>query len=514
MNNLTRRGIIRRTGAALAGLAAPLPETPPPPEGSKWERPPRQQGNGLNVVLLVSDTFRADNLAVYGSRWVQAPNLDRLASQSVIFEDAYPEGLPTIPVRRQLVTGRRVAPMRYYPQHEPVQLPGWHDLFHEDVTLSEVLREAGYLTALIADVPHLQRPGRSFHRGFGYYEWVRGQEIDSYAQAPRRFPDYSDLYPAEYLDRADPSRQFAAGRDSGLRAFLNQYLANRRRWLAEGGSLVEITSRKAIRWLRENHAEAPFFLHVEAFDPHEPWDPPPDFLNKYLKKPSEHRWPEPPYADLKIPPEGLERLRANYAGEASNVDYWFGQILDAIAELGLAKNTVVVFLSDHGALLGEQGQFVKGPERLRTQVAHIPLLIRTPAGDFAGHKVPGFVQIPDVGPTILGRLGLKPPARATGEDLWPYVSGERRNPRDHVVITYAWIASLRTREWNYSAVWNREKYSGRYEPQLYHLARDPEELRSVADARPAVLQELHAKIEAYMSSGRPLTRGSFHAAEA
>ena len=84
----------------------------------------------------------------------------------------------------------------------------------------------------------------------------------------------------------------------------------------------------------------------------------------------------------------MERLRANYAGEASAVDHWFGKILDTVGELGLADNTVVVFMADHGALLGEQGQFVKGPERLRTQVAHIPLLIRMPASQPQAGRCP------------------------------------------------------------------------------------------------------------------------------
>jgi arylsulfatase A-like enzyme len=518
MSGTTRRDLIKTSGAALAGLAG-LPSAgvaerrPAPSAGSQWQRPPEQRGNGLNVVLLVSDTFRADNLAVYGSQWVDAPNLNRFAEQSVIFEDAYPEGLPTIPVRRQLVTGRRVVPLHYYRQHEPVQLPGWHDLFHEDVTLSEVLSEAGYCTALIADLPHLQRPGRSFHRGYGYYEWVRGQETDYYAQAPRKLPDFLDLYPAEYLNRPELNRQFARERVSEFRNFLNQYTANRRRWLQEGASIVEITSRKAIRWLKENHDQGPFFLHVEAFDPHEPWDPPEQFLEKYLKKPAAHTWPEPPYSDVIVPPEGVERLRANYAGEASAVDHWFGKILDTIGELGLAGNTVVVFLADHGALLGEQGQFVKGPERLRKQVAHIPLLIRTPGSELAGRKAPGFAQIPDVAPTILGRLNLKPPARFTGEDLWPYVSGQRTNARDHIVTAYSWIASVRTQEWNYSAVWNREKYQGEYKPQLYDLRKDPEELHTVAGEHPSVVKALHARIEEYISSGWPLTNGSFNASE-
>lgn len=511
MSGTSRRSLLKGAGAVagLAGLPTGAGAAPQSTAGggSHWERPAKQTGNNLNVILLVSDTFRADNLAAYGSQWVDCPHLNRFAERAIVFEEAYPEAMPTIPIRRTLFTGRRAAPMQYYFQHEPVQLPGWHDLYNEDVTLSEVLTEAGYVTALIADVPHLQRPGRSFHRGYGNYNWVRGQEIDYYGQAPRQMPDFRELYPEEYLNQPELNRQFARGRD--FREFLNQYTANRKRWLRDGDSIVEQTARKAVAWLKDNHREGPFFLHVEAFNPHEPWDPPRPFLEKYLKQPGEHRWPEPPYGDAKVPPEGVARLRANYAGAASNVDYWFGKILETADELGLFENSVVVFLSDHGALLGEQGQFVKGPERLRRQVTQIPLLLKVPGKQFAGGKASGFVQIPDVAPTILGRLNLKPPARMTGEDLWPYVTGERTNRRDHVVQAYGWIAAVRTAEWNYSAIWNPKKYAGQYKPQLYNRRQDRDELTTVADRHPAVVKALHAKLERYIASGRGITSGSF-----
>ena len=133
-----------------------------------------------------------------------------------------------------------------------MQLPGWHQLYNEDVTISEVLTEAGYATALIADLPHLQRPGRNFHRGYKYYEWVRGQENDYYALAPRKQPDYLDLYPADYLERSELNRQFAKQPEQTFKDFLNQYTANRRRWRKDGESIVELTSRNAVRWLKEN----------------------------------------------------------------------------------------------------------------------------------------------------------------------------------------------------------------------------------------------------------------------
>ncbi len=278
----SRRRFLKQTSAIAAASGwtagsseAGRPETDSGACGGIWERPPKQTGNNLNLILLVSDTFRADNLECHGSKWVECPNLNSFARESIVFEDAYPEGMPTIPIRRTLMTGRRILPFHYYRQHEPVQLPGWHELYYEDVTLSEVLHEAGYITALIADLPHMQRPGKNFHRGYQYYEWIRGQEIDYYGAAPHGFPDFGDMFPESYMNMPELG---------GLRfkEFLRQYKVNRERWLKEGDSLVEQVSKKASRWLRENYNQRPFFLHVEAFDPHEPWDPPRQFLERYM----------------------------------------------------------------------------------------------------------------------------------------------------------------------------------------------------------------------------------------
>jgi hypothetical protein len=121
----------------------------------------------------------------------------------------------------------------------------------------------------------MQRPGKNFHRGFGYYEWIRGQEADSYTTAPRKMPDFGDMFPPEYLARPELG--------AGLTQFLNQYKKNRMRWLKSGESLVEQVAKAAMGWLKENRNEAPFFLHVEAFDPHEPWDPPKQFLEVHAE---------------------------------------------------------------------------------------------------------------------------------------------------------------------------------------------------------------------------------------
>lgn len=520
MGNYSRRNFLKTAMAGAAAGASGIPAEAQSNEaaaqncGSVWERPPKQTGNNLNLIVIVSDTFRHDNLACYGPKWLEnleTPNLDRFAEKAVVFKDAYPEGMPTIVIRRTLYTGRRVIPFYYFPQHESVQLPGWHQLYNEDVTLSETLLEAGYVNTLISSLYHQFKPGRNFHRGFHTWRWVRGLEFDYYGTSPHGLLDVSDLVSSEYMARFP-----------GLHRMLSQYKANRNLWKRRGESVSQITAQTAIRWLNENHDQRPFYLQVEFFNSHEPWDPPRRFLEKYMPGATHPSFVEPPYDTVPIPDSIKARFRANYAGDVNGVDYWVGNLLDTIGQFGLFENSVVVFMSDHGAMLGEHGQFLKGPDKLRGQVTHIPLLIRTPGDRYAGKKVPGFVQVPDVMPTLLYLLGLKPPSRVTGTNVWPLVAGETSKIHDNVVHTYGWVGAVRNQEWCYNEVWKPEAHQGKfhivpgaplstYKPQLYNLEKDPNELTDVADKYPDVARKMSARMKEYIASGEGLTLGSFSA---
>ena len=290
--------------------------------GGVWEEPPdqRDQGNRLNLILLDLDTFRADNLACYGSKFVECPRLNRFANDCVIFEEAYPEALPTVPIRRNLMTGRRIVPFYYYQQlGDPVQMPGWHELYYEDVTLADTLHNAGYTTALISDILHFTRPGRNFHRGYRYYDWIRGHSFDYHATVPHQLHEVTDVVPTDFLEK------WTAFSGEGIHWHINQYKLNMHKWLKEGESLIELTARKVLGWLKENHRQSPFFLHMEAFDPHEPWDPPRRFLEKHLPNATGPTWTTPPYEDIELPDEGIQRLRANYFAEVGMCGLLGGQ---------------------------------------------------------------------------------------------------------------------------------------------------------------------------------------------
>ena len=102
--------------------------------------------------------------------------------------------------------------------------------------------------------------------------------------------------------------------------------------------------------------------------------------------------------------------------------------------------------------------------------------------------------------------------RATGENLWGLVNGEA-SARDHLVQAYGWVGGVRTKDWQFSKIIDREKLGYDFETQLYDRAEDPDELTNVAGSRPDVVADLTAKMEAYLESGKELTLGSFHARE-
>ena len=460
-------------------------------EGGFWERPPNQRGKGnrWNLVLVVTDTFRADNLKAYGGNgFVRCPRLDRFAEDGVVFEDCYAEALPTVPVRRVLLTGRRATPFHAFHDHGNAALNlGWHRLFHEDQTLAETLHEAGYQTALIADNPHYLVPGMNFHRGYRYFEWTRREPW-----------------------RAIRWRSF------------DKHLP----------PVVERTAQQAIRWLRECAGEAPFFLHLETWEPHEPWRTSQRFRDEHLAQATGSNQGQPPPPGRARPASDADRQRANYAAEALEVDYWLGEVLATVGELGLLDRTVVAFFSDHGVLLGEQGDWYKGSRLLRRQLTHTPLVVRLPGRERAGTRAAGLLHHPDVLPTLLHLLELEPPPRATGRNLWNLVRGEG-SPHEGLVQCYNAIASIRTRDWQFSKSLDRlEHHLGHFEdlgyvtriaersglgtpyaPQLYRRADDPDELTDVASQNPAVVAELGDMIDRYLVAGENISLGHFSSKE-
>ena len=438
----------------------------------------------MNLLVLVADTFRADYLGCYGNGWVKTPRLDQLAAEGVRFQDCYAEGLPTLPDRRVLYTGRRVFPFQIVKQKSDMvaSLPGWHPLFYDDVTLAEWLSERGFTTGLVSDVYHQFKPGKNFHRGFHSWQWIRGQEADPVVPTPK-----ADM---------DVSNHCLPNANERLRALTAQYLNNRSWWKGDEDHYAAQVMRAAAQWLKDHgRKKQPWMLWVESFDPHEPWDAPKEFVDMYCPNYSGRELTFAPGLVSAVSAGEFRRIKAHYAGECSHADKWCGRVLDTLDELGLRDDTVVVFTSDHGCMMGEQGQIHKGEDRLRIQVTRTPLIIRHPDKALAGKTVAGFVQHHDLMPTLLRQLGQPIPERCNGEDFWPLVTGARTGGlRDTVINGFGRYASVRTAAWNYQAAWFNRDAPNTRKRELYDRRSDPEELVNVIEKHSDVAREMDARL--------------------
>ncbi len=478
----------------------------------------------MNVICVCLDTFRADIIGP-GRKYSHAhtPNLDAFHSSCIRFNRAFGEGQPTLQVRRALFTGMRSFPWRYNFDRRGHwhHAPGWHKIPPEQDTIAEVLLERGYLTALIADTYHMFKPTMNFSRGFAHLDFVRGQESDNWRSGDPR------------LVEAQLARHVRQPVDMSRHAGLVNYLLNQRHRRDKDDYQCARVFNAAGEWLADNHTAGPFFLWVDSFDPHEPWDPPAEYADRYFEYDGlDFIVPGPAYGGggpggpggpggagaaggtgaagspggSGRPSEAeLRRIEALYLGEVTLVDEYVGRLLNTVADLGLLDDTMIVILSDHGTQMLDQGSFGKGPNELHPFNTQLNLLMRVPGGP-TDLDVDAFVQNHDLMPTLLGRLGVRADW-TDGADLWPLVTGERTAIRDRIVTGWASFvtgnavgkASVRDDRWNFCTAVGYEDEAG---DELFDLERDPEERHNVADMHPEIVSARRGDVEAVI--GQPL----------
>ncbi|MCL5947422.1 MAG: sulfatase, partial [Chloroflexi bacterium] len=413
----------------------------------------------------------------------------RLATEGVVFEDLYAEALPTIPARKVYFTGRPLFPTwRVQPfKGDPLSTqPGWNPLPEDSVTLPEMAARRGVITGLITDVYHFFKPGQNLHRGWSSWQWIRGQEADRFRAGPRTV--LAEARQRVHLTEEDLSR-------SALPRGAAQYVLNTAGRSGEADYFVAQVMHEAADWL-ERHAggalaEPPFLLWVDCFDPHEPWDPPSADADQYGPRAGEH---EPIFASSAnwstFTPAEQARILALYRGEVTMVDRWIGHLLATLQRLGRERDTAVLFLADHGTILGEHGRLHKQPELLIAAETHLPFLLRLPKGAHAGQRVSGFLQAFDVTATILDILGVEERDGMRGRSALELLDG-RWNGRDAVLSAYRDYVSLRDRRWN--CIVHREEGKVVGAPCLFDLTDG--EAQDVAAQHPTIVHDYVGHIQ-------------------
>jgi arylsulfatase A-like enzyme len=300
---------------------------------------------------------------------------------------AYPESLPTICARRAIHTGLRAWPFRNWHWYKGITVwrYGWQPIPEEQTTIAEMLKKKGYETLLVSDTQHQFQPSMNFQRGFGAFDFIRGQTTDAYR------PIWT--VPQE---KQRTTLKAPAG-DSGMR----RYFANTADRSSEEDWFAPQVFARASKLLEIVSAgDRPFFLVVDSYDPHEPWDPPKKYVDLYDEESYAGREPYWPAegSSIHLTERELKRMRALYAGEVTMVDRWLGNFLDRMDELNLFENTLLVVLADHGISHGEHHIVGKPFYALWPEVTDIPFFIRHPEGKGAGQTSDYYASTHDVAP--------------------------------------------------------------------------------------------------------------------
>jgi arylsulfatase A-like enzyme len=442
----------------------------------------------MNVVVICCDTFRADIIGE-GKKlsFVKTPHLDALASESVVFDRCFAEGLPTIPLRRCVFTGKRSFPWQFGTENEGLQPAGagWHPIPHELDTLAEILHDSGYGTGLVSDVYHMFKPTMNFTRGFLSWRFVRGQENDGYRSGPLSRIDLAAHTPEENPDPADHPT-------------VVQYLLNQLdRQEGEENYMAASVFRSASQWVEDNAANKPFFLWVDSFSPHEFWDPPRHYADAYFKDDSVKDYIHHSVLKGHDPtPAEIERTKALYYGYVTFVDRWIGHLLESIDRTGVRDDTVLMFVSDHGTQLMDRGAFGKGARDLFPFNTQMNWTIRHPAGP-RGKHVDAWVQDQDIFTTILSMLGVDHEP-GDGQDVWQVAQSDSTGIRDHAVTGWGSFVNVRDDRW--SAHVNVTDTS---DPVVYDLEKDPDEKNPVSSVPEDAVARIRERFEAVVGE-RPV----------
>jgi len=483
----------------------------------------------MNVILVIADSYRHDNLSCYGSTQVKTPRLNEFTQESFVFNNAYLGSFPTVPARLDLMSGRFS-----FIDREWSPLPG------NLVPLQQILSASGVVAYLIGDNPHLFEMGFNYCRGYNGFEWIRGQETDLWKTSPKEM----DL----------PNGKKVRSRDF----IMQNYARNTAWWRCEEDRFVARSIKAACQWLEENQDQDQFFLHLDLFDPHEPWDAPQKYVDLYDPNYTGEEVIYPHYDFWRnfLSEEELNHIRALYMAEATMVDHWFGVLLDKIEELGLTEDTAVIFVSDHGYLFGEHdltgkslmpemegGAFSYEAIRMYDEIRRVPLLIRLP-GQTQGQRIEALVQSPvDLMPTILDMAGLMTselvggvsrsqvlqcgmftaeawefnPENLHGKSLMPLLRGETDTLRDMVVCSNTLIhhspilakcAIVTNDGWclHYAGKYDQLTKTGKMytnilvepeqaliptEPALFYLPNDPQEEYDVICENEGLARNIH-----------------------
>jgi len=433
--------------ASASGMAAMMASAKTSPAGGPPDKP--------NVIVILADDLGWADLRCYGAQDMETPAVDRLAAEGMKFDDFHANCPVCSPTRAALLTGR-------YP--ELVGVPGvirtdprdsWGNLIPQAVMLPELLRRAGYHTALVGKWHlGLQSPSLPNERGFDHFHGFLGDMMDNYVTHRRHGQNYMRLN-AEVIDPP--------------------------------GHATDLFTDWACDYLKNRPADRPFFLYLAYNAPHSPIQPPPEALAAVAK-----RRPD-------LPPR-----RAALVALIEHMDSGIGRVLQTLDRLDLARNTLVIFTSDNGGQLdlgAHNGPVRAGKGTVYEGGLRVPMLARWPGRIKPASRSGLLALTMDLMPTVMEACGLRVEHEIDGRSFLPTLLGENQPwpPRDLFFgrreggpFKGGTIEAIRRGDWKLL----RSRPGGPWE--LYNLADDPMEKNDLSAQQPARVAELAAALEAQL----------------
>ena len=456
--SLNRRGFLQ---AAAAAGAAPSVSRP-------------------NILLFCTDQQRFDTIHALGNQHIRTPNLDRLVNSGVAFTNAYCQTPICTASRASFLTGCYASTL-----HVNRNGNEYFPAVHTPRLISRILNSAGYDCGLVGKF-HLSSASKRVEPrlddGYRLFEWSHGPRDD--------WPVPQQAYIRWLRDRGvDFRKAYGARKLAGRPDEFNAGIAARHHetaWCAE----------TAVSWL-SGTLRAPWFITVNTYAPHPPFHPPPEFLERMdpSKMPlplwgpgemeNQARFAKVDFQSKPRDPSSYASryMKAAYYAQVEFVDHNLGLVLDALERSGQRENTLIVFTSDHGEMMGDHGLVHKGC-RFYEGLTHVPLIFSWPARLKQAFRSPALVELTDIVPTLLEGLGLRVPEYVQGKSAWPVLSGAAARRRPFVRSEYH--DALQLPDATHANMLRNERYKlayyhGHPAGELYDLEKDPNEFRNLWD---------------------------------
>lgn len=473
--------------------------------------PLRDSGAPLpNILWVCTDQQRFDTIQGLSNSLISTPNLQKFMGEAVTFTNTFVQTPICSPSRGSFLTGR-------YPHSTGLRANGQY-IRSSELLVPRILAENSYTCGLVGKL-HLApcaggrlETDERIDDGYTSFDWSH---------------DLSDSWPGHNAWRVWLKQQGVK-----LPPFPDEHV-----WgmpIAPKYTQTAWCAEVACNFMRDRKANGPWMMSVNIFQPHHPFFP----SEEYLQRVDPAKVPGPAYQEgeldnktpfqqidhkgayggralsfTKTSPAEHRKITAAYYAMIEQVDTEMGRMLQVLEETGQADNTIVIFMSDHGEMLGDHGLYLKGPY-FYDCLTRVPLIVRWPGRFQAGHKVDALVEMVDLAPTLLEAVGIAQPAGMQGQSLVPLLTGQTAKHRDSVYteffnanFTYPtppMLTSVRTTQWKLNYC-DQSQYG-----ELYDLQKDPTEYNNLwhdphqQDTRERMMQLLLTRM---IDTTDPLPRG-------